>query len=408
MIAVPLIADDSRLSRAFWRFWLATGIDFTGKGMYAATVPLLAAALTPDPRLLTVVSAAAYLPWLLLSLPAGTIVDRYCRITLMRRAQFAAAAIVAVTAVLVAVGRMDITTLTVLAFALGACDVVFGNAAQAALPDLVADRMLPRANGNQQVVLTVGQQFAGPPAGSALFAVSAALAFGAEALLFVASAVVLLTVPKGKSAHAEPMPMRAAIADGVRWLVRHRLLRTLAVLLSVNTFSWQLANATLVLVVTRELGVGVSAFGLVLAAAACGGLVGGLVNGWIADRFGTSARLVSALVLTVLGYAGAGWAPNAVTLGICLAVNGFATTLFNVVSVTLRQRLVPAGMRGRVNSVYRMFAWGLMPFGVLASGLVAHELGLRAPYQLAAAVRLIALVVALPVLIRAVSSTECS
>nr|WP_232327857.1 MFS transporter [Kibdelosporangium sp. MJ126-NF4] len=398
---MSLTAEDSRLSRAFWRFWLASGIDHVGKGAYVAAVPLLAAAITPDPRLLTVVSTAAYLPWLLLSLPAGTIVDRYNRVTLMWRAQLVAAATVTTTTVLVVLGRVDIITLAILAFVLGACDVVFGNAAQAVLPDMVPDRLLHRANGNQQVALTVGYQFAGPPLGSALFAVSAALPFGVEALSFVVSASLLATLPKGGHQQFEQLPMRAAIASGIRWLARHRLLRTLAMLVAVNTFCWQLANATLVLLVTRELGVGVSAFGLVLALAALGGIVGGLVNTRLVRRVGAATGLVGPLVIGVLAYAGAGWAPNPVALGICLAISGFGTTLFNVVSVTLRQQMVPATMRGRVNSVYRMLAWGLIPFGTLASGLVAYELGLRVPYQLAAAVRAVVLVAALPVLISA-------
>lgn len=400
------ISAASRLPAAYWRFWLATGLDNIGNGTYVAAVPLLAVTITHDPRLVTGISAATYLPWLLLSLPAGTIVDRSARISLMWRTQLAAAAIVAGATVLVAVGRINIVTLAALAFALGACDVVVGNAAQAVLPELVPKRLLHRANGHQQATITAGQQFAGPPVGSGLFAVSAALPFGVNAGSFLLSACLLATLPKGGPAGHQCQPMRTAIASGFRWLMRHRLLRALAVLLGLNTFCGHMANATLVLLATQTLRVEVRDYGLLLASAALGAVLGAIVNARIVQRIGPMPALVTALALNVVALLGAGYSPNALTLGGSLAVNGFATTMWNIVTTTLRQELVPSTMLGRVTSIYKMLGWGLIPLGALTGGLVAHQLGLRAPYQLAGALRGIALVAALPVLIPAMRATN--
>ncbi|MFJ1767758.1 MFS transporter [Amycolatopsis sp. NPDC088138] len=387
---------ETPLPRTYWRLWWATGIDNLGNGAFAAAVPLLAVTVTRDPRLVSLVSAAAYLPWLLLSLPAGSLADRHDRAGLMWRAQAFQAIVAGATAVLVATGAAGIGVLVVAAFALGAGDVVFGNAAQAILPDVVAKPLLHRANGRQQAITTVTQQFAGPPLGGLLFAVSAALPLGVDAVSFALSAALVAKLPRRTARPAG----RAAIGEGVRWLRRQPLLRTLAALLGVNTFCGQLAYVTLVLLATQTLHADARGYGLLLAGAAAGSVLGGLVNARVVARIGALPALLTALSVNVVAFAGVGFSPGLVVLGAFLAVNGFATTLWNIVTVGLRQQLVPPGLLGRVTSVYRLLGWGLIPLGTLAGGLVAHGFGLRVPYLVAAVVRGLALVAAVPVLVR--------
>jgi MFS family permease len=390
-----------RLSAAYWRLWWAAGIDNIGDGAFAVAVPLLAVTITRDPRLVSVVSAATYLPWLLLSLPGGALVDRHDRAGLMWRSQAIQAVLVGVIAVLAAFGHIGIPVLAGTAFALGACEVVFTNAAQAILPDLVPKPLLHKANGNQQTITTVGQQFLGPPIGSLLFAVAVALPFGLDAGSFALSAALLATLPRTSRRDAERPPMRTAIADGLRWLIRHRLLRTLAILLGVNTFCFSLGSATLVLLATQTLHLTARGYGLLLAGAAIGSMLGGLVNARVVKQIGALPALITALVTNAIIFVGIGLSPNAVVLAALLAGNGFVTTLWNIVTVSLRQHIVPSDLLGRVNSAYRMLGWGLIPLGALTGGLVAHVFGLRAPYPIAGVLRGIALLVALPILIRA-------
>jgi len=390
-----------RLSTAYWRLWWVTGIDNIGDGAFIAAVPLLAVTITRDPRLISLISTATYLPWLLLSLPAGSLVDRHDRITLMRCSQAIQAVIVSVIAVLVAFDEIGVPVLAITAFGLGACDVVFRNAAQAILPDIVARPQMHRANGNQQTVTTIGQQFVGPPIGSLLFGVTVALPFVLDAGSFALSAALLATMPRRRPTQTEHPPMRVAIMDGLRWLTRHRLLRTLAVLLGLNTFCGQLANVTLVLLATQTLHLDARDYGLLLAGAGLGSVLGGLVNARLIARIGTLSALLTALATNVVAFVGIGLSPNTAVLGAFLAINGFVTTLWNIVTVSLRQQIVPPELLGRVNSVYRMLGWGLIPLGTLTGGLVAHGLGLRAPYLIAGVVRGIALLATLPVLIRA-------
>jgi MFS family permease len=392
---------EPRLSAAYWRLWWAAGINNIGDGAFTAAVPLLAVTITRDPRLVSVVSAATYLPWLLLSLPAGALVDRHDRVGLMWRSQAIQAVIVGVIAVLAALGHIGIPMLAIMAFGLGACEVVVGNAAQAILPDIVAKPLLHKANGNQQTSTAIGQLFVGPPIGSLLFAVAVALPFGMDAGSFALSAALLATLPRRGRQQLEHPPIRTAIADGLRWLTRHRLLRTLAVLLGVNTFCGQLGNATLVLLATQTLHLDARGYGLLLAGAAIGSLLGGLVNARVVTRIGEHSALLTALATNAVVFVGIGLSPNAVVLGTLLATNGFVTTLWNIVTIGIRQRIVPSELLGRVNSVYKMLGWGLIPLGALTGGLVAHLFGLRAPYPIAGVLRGIALLVALPVLISA-------
>ena len=286
----------------------------------------------------------------------------------MWRTQLVAGVIVSTTAVLVVLDRISIAALTLLAFALGTCDVVFSNAAQALLPGIVARQVLHRANGNQQAVITAGQQFVGPPVGSGLFAVAAALPFAVDACSFLVCASLLARLPEAQHPVRERQSMRAAIACGWTWLKRHRLIRTLAALLGVNAFCGQMANAVLVLLATQVLNVNAQAYGVLLATAAVGSVLGGVVNARIVRRTGPLAALVTGLVANIVALAGVGFSPDPFVLGGFLALNGFATTMWNVVTTTLRQELVPSTVLGRVTSVYKMVGWGMIPAGTLAGG----------------------------------------
>jgi MFS family permease len=386
-----------RLGREYWRLWWANTISSTGDGAFVAALPLLAVTVTRDPRLVSVVTAAAYLPWLVLSLPAGALVDRCDRATLMRRSQLVQAAVVAILAICVATGQARIAVLGAAGLLLGAAEVVFSNAAQSVLPALVPPELLPKANGSQQVSLTVGESFLGPPLGSLLFAAAAALPFGLDAASFAGSAALLAALPRSRPT-PKARKMRAQIAEGLRWLARHRLLRVVAVLLGVYNFANQMGQATLVLLATQTLHVGTRGYGLLLAATAVGSVAGGLVNPRLTRRIGLLPSLITSAALTVAVFAAIGLAPDPAVAAVMLAGQGFSVTMWNVVTVSLRQQIVPSALLGRVNSVYRMLGWGLMPAGALAGGFIAHAAGLRAPYLAAAALCAVALLAAAPLL----------
>ena len=392
----------ARLGPDYWRLWWANTISSTGDGAFVAALPLLAVTISRDPRLVAVVTAASYLPWMVLSLPAGALVDRYDRAALMWRAQLVQAAVVAAVALLIVFRVANIAVLGVAGLLLGSAEVIFSNAAQAVLPALVPPDLLPRANGSQQVSLTVGETFLGPPAGSLLFAGAPALPFGLDAVSFAGSAMLLARLPRtGAPASGARPAIRAQIAEGLRWLSRHRLLRVIAVLLGVFNFANQMGQAVLVLLATQALHVGTRGYGLLLAVTAVGSVVGGLVSPVLTRWLGLLPSLILAGAVDAAVFAGLGLAPDPAVAALMLAGQGFAVTMWNVVTVSLRQQVVPAHLLGRVNSVYRMLGWGLMPLGALAGGFVAHAAGLRAPYLVAGMLCGLCLVAATPLLLAA-------
>lgn len=394
-----------RLPGRYWRLWWAGAIDNVGTGALVTALPLLAVTLTTDPRLVSVVAAASYLPWLLFALPAGAVVDRYGRIGLMQAAQVFQAVVVTAVAVLVAFGGMGILSLTVAAFLVGVGQVVFGIASQSVVPQIVEHPLLARANARQYLATTIGQSFIGPPVGSFLFGLAIALPFGLDVATLVASVLLLTTLRGGSPPRddaATTGPARAPrVSEGLRWLAGHRLLRTLAVLLGVNTFCFQLGNVTLVLLVTDELGVTAAGYGMLLAVAAVGSVLGGVLTARLVNVFGQIPVLVVALAVNAVAFVFLGLSADVWTLAGLLALSGLVTAIWTVVTVTLRQELVPLGLLGRVNSVYRLVGWGLIPLGALAGGVIAHEISVRAGYPIAGALRALALLTSLPVLIRA-------
>jgi MFS family permease len=396
-----------RLGAAYWRLWWANAVDNTGDGAFAAALPLLAVAVTRDPVLISAVSVATYLPWLVVSLPAGALIDRRDRVTLMWMAQLVQGAAVAAVAVLVAVHHVSIWTLVVAGLCLGSAQVVFDNAAQSVLPSLVPTDLLPRANGTQYVVQVIGGSFLGPPVGSALFALAPVAPFAVDVASFAGSAALLTGLPRtrpgvGKQGRRQPESAQAqGVTAGLRWLSGHRLLRIVVVMLAVSGFCSRLGAGAFVLFATQTLHVSVRGYGLLLASSAVGSVIGGLVNPALARRQGPVPLLVLATCIGTAQAVGMGLAPDGLVLGAMMACGGFSTTLWNVVTVSMRQREVPAELFGRVNSVYRMLGWGTRPLGALVGGFLAEGAGLRAPFIVGGILRAVIFLALLPALLAA-------
>jgi MFS family permease len=156
-----------------------------------------------------------------------------------------------------------------------------------------------------------------------------------------------------------------------------------------------------VLLATQTLHVGTRGYGFLLAASAIGSVIGGLVCPALTRRLGFLPSLITGGAIDAAVFVGIGLAPDPAVAAILLAGQGFGVAMWNVVTVSLRQQIVPPDLLGRVNSVYRMLGWGLMPAGALAGGFVAHAAGLRAPYVVAGALCGLALLAALPLLLSA-------
>jgi MFS family permease len=380
---VAAAASPGPLGPAFTRLLSASVATNLADGVSTVALPLVAAELTRSPAAVAGVALAQRLPWLLFSLLAGAVVDRCDRRALLWRTDAGRACVLAVLAAASAAGALNLPALYGLAFALGAAETVRDNTAQTILPSVVRRDRLEAANGRLMAAEILTNQLAGPPLGGLLVAGAAWLAFAFDAALF-AGAALLMAGMAGTFAPPDRGPARprvmADIAEGMRWLWAHATLRTLALLLGTFNLLGTAAFSVLVLLAQDKLGLGELGFGLLFASGAVGGAVSGLVAARVVARIGRSAMLVGAatafgLAQLAMGLVRSPWAFAALFL-----VDGAAMVAWNVVTVSLRQAIVPDALLGRVNSAYRFFGWGAMPIGAGLGGVLAEAGGVAAPF----------------------------
>ncbi len=382
----------ARLDSRYWRLWGAVASSNLGDGLVALAFPWLASLLTRDPLAISGVALATRLPWLVFSLQAGTLTDRYDRRRLMVVANSLRALVALAMTIAVWQDVAGLAVLYLAAFALGMCEVVFDNTSQAILPGLVPRERLERANGTILGAQVVIAEFVARPVAGALVGVALSLPFAIDAVTAALSAALIAAIPGSfRTRPPGERPdhrMRAQIAEGLRWLWNHRLLRTLALTLGVMNGVSAAVLATFVLFAQELLGLDGLGFGLLLAAGSLGALLGSLLAPGLTARIGPGPSLLTALVVPIATFTTIASSSNALVTGAAMAAFTFTALLWNVVTVSLRQTLVPDALLGRVNSVYRFFGWGAMPIGtLLGGGLVAavaatttRELGLRAPF----------------------------
>lgn len=393
----------SALPARFWRHFAASTTSNLGDGMVAAAAPLLALTLTDDPRLLSAVSVAAMLPWLVLSLPAGVFIDRRDRRSIMVASNAVRGALFLALTLLVLGDLVTIWSLLVVVLVLAVCEVLFDMSAQAFLPTLVGPELLERANGRLYAAEVAANSFLGLPIGAWLFVVAAAAPFGLQALAACVSAALLasLRVPGG----VPPGPRPAGggwgeeIREGLSWLWSNPLLRLLALMLGAANMCHMFAQAVFAKFARDELGLGPRGFGILLSVSAVGSIVGGLVGSRVARRLGATTAIVGAYVLFAL-LEFVPWlsptVPAVVAASTLMAVVG---TVWNVITVSLRQRLIPAELFGRVNSVYRFVGTGTTVVGAVVGGQIAYHFGLRATYLASGATLSLVLIVGAPRLV---------
>jgi MFS family permease len=397
----PRVGEEpGRLGAPFWRLWSASALSNLADGLVKIALPLVAATLTDSPALVAGVTLAVTLPWLLFALPAGALADRVDRRVAMVAADAARGAAVAVLAVAVALGLASsvagIWVLYLVALLLGTAETVYDTCAQSILPQVVARDRLPRANGRLIAAELTANEFVGPPLGGLLVAVGTVAAFATPAALWAVAVGALLLLRGSYSVPRETTTtLRADVAEGLRYLWRHRLLRTLATMTGLFNFATNATFAVFVLYAVgpdSAMGLTEAGYGLLFATIAGGSLVGALLADPIIRRLGRSRSLALGVFGGVATVGTAALTTNWLVIAVAFLLGGVTLALWNVVAVSLRQRITPDRILGRINSSYRLVAWGSRPLGAAAGGLLGELLGLRAVFAVAAAVILATLV----------------
>ena len=376
--------------------------------MVHAAAPLLTLTLTNDERLIAGVSFCAAIPWLVLSLPAGVYIDRFDRRKLMIAANVIRAVLFGLIAFSAATGTLSIWIFMAILIGVGCCEVIFDMSAQAFLPQIVPDHLLEKANGRLSSLELITNTFIGLPLGAWAFVLAIGVPFGVNAASFALAALLVtsIRIPSAKTPKANSEELRnsfkADLTEGLQWLWSNKLIRTLAIMLGIANMTAMFGEAIFVKYAAVELGVTGRAYGFLLALTAIGSILGGLLGDKIAKRLGIAQSIVYSYF--VFGFVGIIYffMPYVWAVAIAASFMGLAGTTWNVVTVSLRQRVIPTELFGRVNSVYRFIGTGSIGIGALIGGQIAYSTNLRMPFLVAAIIGLGALAIGGPTLYREV------
>lgn len=374
-----------RLGPGFRRLLASSWVSNLGDGLALAAGPLLMASLTTDARLVALAATVQWVPPLAFGLAAGVATDRLDRRRIVVVVNLARAVVLAALAWAVAVGEAPIALVLSALFVLGTAEVFADNAAQTFLPMLVAREDLALGNARLQAGFVTLNQLAGPPLGAALFAVGAAVPFGAQAALVMLAAGVVAKV----RLPAPPSPTTARrhpwhdVAEGVRWVRRHAAVRTLVLTIFTFNITFGAAWSVLVLYSSERLGLGDIGFGLITAVGALGGLLGTTCYGWLTRRVALAGIMRAGLVLETLTHLALALTTRAGVAMAIFFVFGAHAFVWNTTSVTVRQRAVPRALQGRVGSVNLVGVFGGLVIGSLIGGALAGRWGVTAPFWFA-------------------------
>jgi MFS family permease len=367
-----------RRNRDFMVLWASQVVSTIGTRVSGIAYPLLVLAITGSPAQAGIVGFAQTLPFLVLFLPAGALVDRWDRRRIMLACEVARAAALGSVAVTTVAGVISVPQLVIVALIEGGCFVFFDLCEGAALPRLVPAEQLPAAMAQNQA-RTQGADLVGQPLGGILFGIGRAVPFVFDALSYLVSFVALLSIRRPLQAErtSGPSDLRAEIVEGLRTVWRQPFLRLSIVVVAVQNFAW---NAlTLVLIVRAgDLGAEPALIGTMFAFQGAGALMGAAVAPWIQARVSTRTLLVAISWLWAVQFFAMAALSNVIALGVAAGIGSIVGPIFNVAFGNQVYRLTPDRLIGRVRSVAKTIAWGTIPMGALGAGLLASGFGAQA------------------------------
>jgi predicted MFS family arabinose efflux permease len=392
---MPITADQDEIrpahrfggllrQRNFGLLWTGETISQTGSSMAVVGVPLLAVAvLHASTFAVSALTAAAYLPWLAIGLPAGAWVDRLPPRPLMVGCDVVSALLYASLPVAAWAGVLTMGQVLAVALLAGAANVFFATAYQVYLPALVTPGELMEGNAKLQGSVSVASLGGRSAAGLAAQAIGDATALLFNAGSFLVSATCLLLI-RARPVRREPAKrattVRAEISEGARFIMRDRLLRPLTIYPAIANLAYSGSNALIVVFLVRVAGFSSAAVGLLMATTGAGGIAGALVTRRVAGRLGTARALLlstlgTGLFALLIPLTGPG--PRATFYIVGSAVLGAGMTVTNTIVATFRQAYCPPPMLGRVTASQRFLVFGAIPLGALTAGALGTALGVR-------------------------------
>ena len=377
------------LGSRFAKLWTASTTSALGSGLATIAAPLFVAAHTKNPLIVSVTTGVAWLPWLLFALPGGVLVDRVDRRRLMVMIDWIRVAVMAVLATALLAGWSSIALLDAALFLINTGEIIFRSASQAMIPAVVPRARLERANGWLVGGTTLMQNMIAGPLGGFLFVLAACVPFYVNAGTYAASAV-LVGLVAGTYRAARPVyrgdqtrpgrQVRRELAEGFRWLAGQRVLRTMTVLIGLLNLTLTAATAVLVLLVKERLNLGPVGYGTLFTCMAAGALLGSACGDWLIRRVTATWTIRIGLLVEAGLHLVLATSRSAYLVGAMLFAFGVHGALWTIVGSSLRQRLTPPEMMGRVASTSLFIAAGGNCVGAVLGGVIAARFGITAPY----------------------------
>ncbi len=370
----------------FARFWVAQGASSVGAQVSELAVPLLAViVLHASAAEVGLLGAARWVPFLVLALPLGVLVDRCRRRPVLVTADVARAVLTVAVVVLAFSGRLTLPTLVLAVGLLGVGTVAFEVAYQSFLPTVVHRAHLERANGRLQATASAAEVGGPGLAGLLVQVLSAPWALLAHAVTYIVSAVSLVGIatPERRPGRSGRSALRD-LGDGLLFVRRDRYLIGLLGFAAIYNLFAQWVMVLFTVHAVRTLGLTAGTLGIVLGLGAVGAVLGAAAAPSSVRRFGAGPVMVACaaaecLALAVLPVVDVSWTAP-VVLGVLVAVfavNGAGTSLSSVVALTLRQLRTPDDLLGRVNATMRWLSYGVVAVGAAVGGVVGEALGTR-------------------------------
>ncbi|WP_026315859.1 MFS transporter [Actinokineospora enzanensis] len=400
------------LGALYWRFWATAGLSNLADGVLKIALPLVATGFTRSPILVGGLAFAFTLPWLLFALPAGAIVDRCDRRILMLVANTFRVVVLAVVVTALLFGYGSVLALYCAAFCVGSAETIYDNAAQSVVPQLVSPARLVRANGRMFGAQLAANELLGPPLAGALMAIGASAALGMPIVLWVAAVGLLLFVGgtfRTVGGAPQGTTLRADIADGFRYFLDNRLLRTFAVVGGMFNIASSATQAILILYAFGRrsvLGLDGAGYGLLVGTIALGSLFGSFLAEWACRLFGRARTLALSFSLGVVLIVMPAIVANVYVIGVAFFAGGMGIVIANVLILTLRQQITPPHVLSRVNSGTMVITWGAKPLGTAIGSVLAELFGLRSVFVVMGVVACIALIGVTRVTDRAMDEAE--
>ena len=375
------IVAPTRLGRSFRWLIAATLVNNAGDGVAISAGPLLVASQTRDPFLVSLALLSEYLPVLLFGVVAGAAADRFNRQRMVVVVNVGRSVVLAVLVLTIVSGTVNIAVVLAALFVLGTAETFADSASSVLLPGLVAREDLGIANARMQGAFLLTNQLLLPPIGAFLFVAGMALPFATNAACFVLGGLLVSrVVTSTRNEFRDGTGWRADMVEGIRWLVAHPPMRTLAVTILTFNVTYGAAWSVLVLYAGERLGMNEVGFGLLTTAVAVGGVVGIVSYSRLERRFSLGNIMRVGLLIETGTHLSLALTTSSTVALTTLVVFGAHAFVWGTTSTVVRQRAVPDELLGRVGSVYRVAIVGGLVIGTPVGGLLARTFGITAPF----------------------------